>query len=224
MIARRCLLILLVCGFTYGFTPRNRISISIPACAQRQASTFLSDAATTRVESANTTTRQLFSIEDVRSGEAGKESFLRKIFRRLSPFKGKSPEPGTLILVRHGDSVIRDELTFTGWIDVDISEEGSEQIKNAAKLIASEGYTIDVVYTSRLKRAIRSAWILMQELDQIYKPVYKVIMISICFTSSNNLFLFVQTCTRTHPVMAVERAHVWGPRGSVQACAQFRAW
>ena len=47
--------------------------------------------------------------------------------------KGKSKDPGTLILVRSGDSLVKDELTFTGWIDVDLSPEGTKQMKNAAK-------------------------------------------------------------------------------------------
>lgn len=76
-------------------------------------------------------------------------------------------------VVRAGDSVCSDEMTFTGWIDVDLSEHGTRQIENAARLMVAGGYTVDVVFTSRLKRAIRSGWILMREINQVYRPVFK---------------------------------------------------
>ena len=82
-------------------------------------------------------------------------------------------EPGKLILLRAGDSLVRDEMTFTGWIDVDLGEEGIEQMKNAARLLRAGGYSVDVTFTSRLKRSIRSAWIILGMIDQKYQPVYK---------------------------------------------------
>ena len=64
-------------------------------------------------------------------------------------------------------------MTFTGWIDVDLAEDGVEQMKKAARLLTAGGYTYDVTYTSRLKRAIRSAWTISAETDQKHRPVFK---------------------------------------------------
>jgi 2,3-bisphosphoglycerate-dependent phosphoglycerate mutase len=92
-------------------------------------------------------------------------------FRALYP---KPPvEPGTLILVRHGESLWNANKTFTGWADPDLSERGYREVEHAARLILEGGYEIDVVFTSRLKRAIRSVWIILQEMNQVYLPVFK---------------------------------------------------
>ena len=63
--------------------------------------------------------------------------------------------------------------TFTGWADPDLTEQGRREVEHAARLLMEGGYTIDVVFTSRLKRAIRSVWILLQELNEVYLPVFK---------------------------------------------------
>lgn len=97
-------------------------------------------------------------------------SGVKSVFTRV--FRGK-PKPGTLILVRHGETVWNYNSTFTGWIDVDLSPRGRREMEHAGRLLLERGYDIDVTYTSRLKRAIRSSWILLQELNQIYRPVYK---------------------------------------------------
>lgn len=97
-------------------------------------------------------------------------SSLKATIKRI--FRGK-PKPGTLILVRHGETVYNYNSTFTGWIDVDLSQNGRREMEHAGRLLLERGYTIDVTYTSRLKRAIRSSWILLQELNQVYRPVYK---------------------------------------------------
>jgi 2,3-bisphosphoglycerate-dependent phosphoglycerate mutase len=93
------------------------------------------------------------------------------LFRKINPLKNK--EPGTLILVRHGQTTMNYNKTFTGWIDVDLSENGKREVEHAARLLLERGYTVDVTYTSRLKRAIRSSWIILKELGQIYRPVFK---------------------------------------------------
>jgi len=107
----------------------------------------------------------------------------RPIHRRVAraPFKlvkkilfpeiGK--EPGTLILVRHGQSLWNYNKTFTGWADPDLSERGCREAEHAARLLLESGYKIDVVFTSRLKRAIRTLWIILQELNQVHLPVFK---------------------------------------------------
>jgi hypothetical protein len=82
-------------------------------------------------------------------------------------------EPGTLILVRHGESEWNANKTFTGWADPDLSEQGVRETEHAARLLLAGGYDIDVVFTSRLKRAIRSTWIILGEMNQLYIPVFK---------------------------------------------------
>jgi 2,3-bisphosphoglycerate-dependent phosphoglycerate mutase len=93
--------------------------------------------------------------------------------RALKKMTGRIPEPGTLILVRHGESKWNANKTFTGWADPDLSEQGVREVEHAARLLIAGGYDIDVVFTSRLKRAIRSAWIVLMELNQLYIPVFK---------------------------------------------------
>jgi 2,3-bisphosphoglycerate-dependent phosphoglycerate mutase len=96
---------------------------------------------------------------------------LKVSFRAIFP---KPPvEAGTLILVRHGESLWNANKTFTGWADPDLSERGYREVEHAARLILEGGYEIDVVFTSRLKRAIRSVWIILQEMNQVYLPVFK---------------------------------------------------
>mmetsp|Transcript_6726 Transcript_6726/g.10643 ORF Transcript_6726/g.10643 Transcript_6726/m.10643 type:complete len:918 (+) Transcript_6726:182-2935(+) len=85
----------------------------------------------------------------------------------------KLVQPGTLILVRHGESAWNKNKTFTGWADPDLTEMGRREMEHAARLLMAGGYKIDVAFTSRLKRAIRSIWILLQELDEVYLPVFK---------------------------------------------------
>mmetsp|Transcript_6883 Transcript_6883/g.15713 ORF Transcript_6883/g.15713 Transcript_6883/m.15713 type:complete len:916 (-) Transcript_6883:103-2850(-) len=82
-------------------------------------------------------------------------------------------EPGTLILVRHGESLWNANKTFTGWADPDLSPQGYREVEHAARLLVEGGYNVDIVFTSRLKRAIRSSWILLRELNEVYLPVFK---------------------------------------------------
>lgn len=78
-----------------------------------------------------------------------------------------------LVLVRHGESIWNLENVFTGWTDVDLSERGIEEAKESAKLLKEGGYTFDVAYTSVLKRAIRTLWIIMDEMDLMWIPVHR---------------------------------------------------
>eukprot|EP01041_Mallomonas_annulata_P014106 gene14106-30021_t len=82
-------------------------------------------------------------------------------------------QPGSLILVRHGESEWNSNKTFTGWVDVDLSDRGIREVEHAGRLLLASGYEVDVVYTSRLTRAIRTTWILLKELHQTYRPVFK---------------------------------------------------
>src|SRR5512137_2689285 len=77
-----------------------------------------------------------------------------------------------LVLLRHGESTWNKENRFTGWTDVDLSEKGLAEAKRAGELLRGEGYVFDVAFTSVLKRAIRTLWITLDQLDQIWIPVY----------------------------------------------------
>ena len=76
-----------------------------------------------------------------------------------------------LVLLRHGESVWNMENRFTGWTDVDLSEKGHAEAKNAAVLLKEAGFTFDLAFTSVLKRAIRTLWITLDGLDLMWLPV-----------------------------------------------------
>ncbi|MBM3188521.1 MAG: 2,3-diphosphoglycerate-dependent phosphoglycerate mutase [Chloroflexi bacterium] len=78
-----------------------------------------------------------------------------------------------LVLVRHGQSDWNLENRFTGWTDVDLSQEGIKEALAGARLLREGGYTFDVAYTSVLKRAIRTLWIILDEMDLMWIPVYR---------------------------------------------------
>jgi 2,3-bisphosphoglycerate-dependent phosphoglycerate mutase len=79
--------------------------------------------------------------------------------------------PGKLVLVRHGQSVWNLENLFTGWVDVDLTDLGRNEAKEAGKLLKAEGFEFDLVFTSVLKRAIRTMWIVLDEMDLMWLPV-----------------------------------------------------
>lgn len=76
-----------------------------------------------------------------------------------------------LVLLRHGESTWNLENRFTGWTDVDLSENGIREAHQAGQLLKSEGYQFDLAITSVLKRAIRTLWIVMDEMDLMWLPV-----------------------------------------------------
>ncbi len=76
-----------------------------------------------------------------------------------------------LVLLRHGESVWNKENRFTGWTDVDLSEQGVREARQAGKLLKEEGFTFDIAYTSVLKRAIRTLWLTLDEMDLMWVPV-----------------------------------------------------
>jgi 2,3-bisphosphoglycerate-dependent phosphoglycerate mutase len=78
-----------------------------------------------------------------------------------------------VVLLRHGESVWNHENRFTGWTDVDLSEKGRTEAKQAGVLLREEGFGFDVVYTSVLKRAIRTSWMVLDELDLLWIPAVR---------------------------------------------------
>ncbi len=79
----------------------------------------------------------------------------------------------TLVLLRHGESTWNKENRFTGWTDVDLSEKGMEEAHKAGRILKEKGFTFDVAYTSALKRAIRTLWITLDEMDLMWIPVHR---------------------------------------------------
>jgi 2,3-bisphosphoglycerate-dependent phosphoglycerate mutase len=78
-----------------------------------------------------------------------------------------------LVLLRHGESDWNRENRFTGWTDVDLSAKGSDEARAAGRLLKSEGYRFDIAFTSVLKRAIRTLWIALDELEEMWLPEEK---------------------------------------------------
>ena len=79
--------------------------------------------------------------------------------------------PGKLILVRHGQSVWNMENLFTGWHDVDLSDQGRREAAQAGRELLKENLTIDIAFTSVLKRAIRTLWLILDEMDRMWIPI-----------------------------------------------------
>ena len=78
-----------------------------------------------------------------------------------------------LVLLRHGESVWNKENRFTGWTVVDLSEQGRAEARQAGERLKAEGFGFDIAYTSVLKRAIRTLWIVLDELDLMWIPVVR---------------------------------------------------
>jgi 2,3-bisphosphoglycerate-dependent phosphoglycerate mutase len=78
-----------------------------------------------------------------------------------------------LVLLRHGESDWNKENRFTGWTDIDLNEKGIEEAHQAGKLLLAEGFTFDIAYTSVLTRAIRTLWIVMEEMNLMWIPVVR---------------------------------------------------
>src|SRR6185295_7664595 len=100
---------------------------------------------------------------------------------RAEPTRTRPPAPSapeesqmkTLVLLRHGESAWNLENRFTGWTDVDLTPKGVQEAHEAARLLREGGYTFDVTYTSVLKRAIRTLWIVLDDMDLMWLPVHR---------------------------------------------------
>ena len=78
-----------------------------------------------------------------------------------------------LVLLRHGESLWNKTNRFTGWVDVDLTDKGVLEARNAGRMLKSEELRLDVAYTSVLKRAIRTLWLVLDEMDSMWVPVHK---------------------------------------------------
>jgi len=78
-----------------------------------------------------------------------------------------------LVLLRHGESAWNKENRFTGWTDVDLTEQGIAEARSAGRVLKENGFVFDVAYTSVLKRAIRTLWLVLDEMDLMWIPVHR---------------------------------------------------
>ena len=78
-----------------------------------------------------------------------------------------------VVLIRHGQSLWNAESRFTGWEDIDLSPKGEEEAKRAGQILVKNNLYFDCTYTSILKRSIRTLWIILKELDEVFLPTYK---------------------------------------------------
>jgi 2,3-bisphosphoglycerate-dependent phosphoglycerate mutase len=78
-----------------------------------------------------------------------------------------------VVLLRHGESTWNKENLFTGWTDVDLSEKGLVEAREAGRVLKQEGYTFEIAFTSVLKRAIRTLWLVLDEMDLMWIPVIR---------------------------------------------------
>lgn len=98
---------------------------------------------------------------------------ISKVINKSKVLRNKPTKPGSLILLRCGESKWTKTGRFTGWADPDIIQPGILEMEHAARLLLSEGYEPDIIYTSRLTRAVKSTWTVLNELNAPYLPVYK---------------------------------------------------
>src|SRR5512144_3164478 len=77
-----------------------------------------------------------------------------------------------LVLLRHGESVWNKENRFTGWTDVDLSDQGLREAREAGRLLKEAGFDFDLAHTSVLRRAIRTLWTMLDEMDRMWIPVH----------------------------------------------------
>jgi 2,3-bisphosphoglycerate-dependent phosphoglycerate mutase len=76
-----------------------------------------------------------------------------------------------IVLLRHGESVWNKENRFTGWTDVDLTEKGMREARSAGAVLKEAGFTFDLAYTSVLKRAIRTLWLALDDMDMMWLPI-----------------------------------------------------
>ena len=114
---------------------------------------------------------QLLRIEE----ELGSRARATRAASAIRQLQGRRVESAMhrLVLLRHGESTWNKENRFTGWTDVDLSDKGREEAREAGRLMAEQKFEFDVAYTSVLKRAIRTLWIALDEMDMMWIPVHR---------------------------------------------------
>lgn len=118
--------------------------------------------------------RDQISDELALSREKWPKKVMRKIGRVISRSAKGKKKPGNLILIRSGESEFSANFTFAGWADPTLTNEGILQMEHAGRLLLESGFEPDIVYTSRLKRSVISAWSIVQEISSPFLPMRKV--------------------------------------------------
>src|SRR5437868_3400380 len=77
-----------------------------------------------------------------------------------------------IVLLRHGESIWNKENRFTGWTDVDLTDQGRSEARRAGQLLKADGFEFDLAFTSVLKRAIKTLWLALEEMDRMWIPVH----------------------------------------------------
>ncbi|MEW5847544.1 MAG: 2,3-diphosphoglycerate-dependent phosphoglycerate mutase [Myxococcota bacterium] len=110
-----------------------------------------------------------------------------------------------LVLIRHGQSLWNKENRFTGWVDVPLSDVGMEEARAAAKLLKEGGYQFDVAYTSVLKRAIKTLWVVLEETDHMWIPVHR------SWRLNERMYGALQGLNKTETAKKYgeEQVHIW---------------
>jgi 2,3-bisphosphoglycerate-dependent phosphoglycerate mutase len=97
--------------------------------------------------------------------------FSRSLFNAVKQQKSTFRSKYTLVLVRHGESTWNQENKFTGWYDCPLSDKGQLEAAAAGLILANEGFSFDLAYTSYLKRAIRTLWHSLEQTNSMYIPI-----------------------------------------------------
>ncbi|MBE6072247.1 MAG: 2,3-diphosphoglycerate-dependent phosphoglycerate mutase [Clostridium butyricum] len=110
-----------------------------------------------------------------------------------------------IVFIRHGQSEWNLENKFTGWTDVDLSENGLIEARKAGRILKENNFTFDVAYSSVLKRSIRTLWIVLHEMDLMYIPVYK------CWKFNERHYGALQGLNKdeTAKKYGDEQVHIW---------------
>ena len=111
----------------------------------------------------------------------------------------------TVVLLRHGQSAWNLENRFTGWTDVDLTEAGIEEARTAGRMLREAGFTFDVAYTSVLKRAVRTLWVVLDELDLMWIPIVNSWRLNERFYGALQGLSKAETAAR----FGEEQVHLW---------------
>lgn len=110
-----------------------------------------------------------------------------------------------LVLLRHGQSQWNLDNRFTGWVDVDLTDKGIAEAREAGRLLAAEGLRFDIAHTSVLKRAIRTLWLTLEEMDQMWLPVQR------CWRLNERHYGALQGLNKAETTVehGEEQVHIW---------------
>lgn len=110
-----------------------------------------------------------------------------------------------LVLLRHGQSLWNMEGRFTGWTDVDLSQEGIEQARRAGRLLRCSGFSFDAAYTSVLKRAIRTLWLVLEEMNLMWIPIIP------CWQLNERSYGALEGMSKveTEKIYGTKQVHMW---------------